>query len=91
MTMNFNAKEANKTTNATREAQQERARKCAEIHVEQMIEPMIKDAANRGENNVDVHFHNSTVGLYGNINVILCENGFETSFNRERTCLHIKW
>ena len=91
MTMTFNAKEANKTTNAAREAQQERARKCAETHVEQMIEPMIKEAAKRGENSVDIHFHNSCSGLYGNINVILCENGFETRFNRERTCMTIKW
>lgn len=91
MTMTFNAKEAAKTASAVREAQQERAHRAAEVHLTHMVEPQIRAAAERGENQVDINFHNSVLAMYGIINVFLCENGFETSFNRERTCLHIKW
>lgn len=91
MTMTFNAKEAAKTASAVREAQQERARKAAENHLTHMVEPQIRAAAERGENQVSINFHNSVIAMYGIINVLLSENGFETSFNRERTCIHVKW
>lgn len=91
MTMTFNAKEAAKTASAVREAQQERARKAAENHFIHMVEPQIRAAAEHGENQVDIKFHNSVIAMYEIINALLCENGFETSFDCERTCLHIKW
>lgn len=91
MTMTFNAKEAAKTTNAVREAQQERARKAAETHLIHMVEPQIRAAAEHGKNQVNITFHNSVITMYEIINILLSENGFKTSFNRERTCLLIKW
>lgn len=91
MTMNFNAKEAAKAASAARKAQQERAHKAAEIYFTHTIEPQIRAAAERGKNQVCINFHNSAIAMYRIINVLLRKNSFKTSFNRERTCLHIKW
>jgi hypothetical protein len=91
MTMTFNAAAAHASTNNARKEQRERIRRTAETHVEQLVEPIIKTAAERGENQVDFEFHYTRAELYKNIRIILEQNGFNASINRENNCLNVKW
>ena len=91
MTMNFNATAARTSTSNARKEQRERIRRAAETHVEQLVEPAIKAAAERGENEVDFEFHYTCVELYRNVRIILEQNGFNASINMENNCLNVKW
>ena len=91
MTMTFNATAAHASTNNARKEQREHIRRTAETHVEQLVEPAIKAAAERGENQIDFEFHYTSAELYKNIRIILEQNGFNASINRENNCLNVKW
>ena len=91
MTMNFNAIAARTSTTNAHKEQRERIRRTAETHVEQLVEPTIKAAAERGENQVSFEFHYTRAELYRNIRIILEQNGFNASINRGNNCLNVKW
>lgn len=91
MTMNFNAAVARTSTDNALKEQRERIRRTAEVYVEQLVEPTIKAAAERGENQVDFKFHCTRAELYRNIRIILEQNGFDASINGENNCLNVKW
>lgn len=91
MTMNFNANAARTSTENAIKEQQERIRRTAEVHVEQLVEPAIKAAAERGENQASFEFHYTCAKFYKDIRIILEQNGFNASINKENNRLIVKW
>lgn len=91
MTMNFNAKEAAKTTYNAFKAESERMLRCAETTISHLIEPQIQQAANMGKSKMIFSYHETQSKLYEKIRDILIENGYKATCSYKEGGLIVKW
>lgn len=91
MTMNFNAKEAAKTTHEAFKAENERMIRCAENTIVHMIEPEIRRHASAGKSKVIFPYHETQTNLYKKICEILTDNGYSAVCSNKEHGLVVKW